>query len=146
MKNVFFKTKEAVAKRSGAMESGDHFKNGASPKSHTSRGVFFIIISFVLLAVISGCSKDDSEHSILGTWRSANNTSYTFKADKTGTFVLMGVNAAQATFTWTIDGTKVKITRTSSTALLFMATEIFFDHKTNTFYDVSMPSLIFTKQ
>jgi len=29
--------KAAVANYSGAMESGDHFKNGASPKSHTSR-------------------------------------------------------------------------------------------------------------
>ena len=28
----------AVVNRSGAMETRDHFKNGASPKSHTSRG------------------------------------------------------------------------------------------------------------
>jgi len=27
----------AAANYSGAMESGDHFKNGASPKSQTSR-------------------------------------------------------------------------------------------------------------
>jgi len=29
--------KEAFANRGEAMESSDHFKNGANPKSHTSR-------------------------------------------------------------------------------------------------------------
>jgi len=127
------------------MEAETIQKNGVSPKSHMNRANFFIIISFALLAVCSGCSKDDSEQSILGTWRSSS-SSYTFKADKTGTFVLMDVNNFPATFTWTINGTKVEITRTSSTSLLMMATEMFFDSKTNTFYDPRMPSLRFTKQ
>jgi len=37
MKNVFLKTKDAAAHQSGAMDAGDHFKNGACLKSHTSR-------------------------------------------------------------------------------------------------------------
>ena len=37
MKNVIFKTGNAAADHSGAMESRDHSKNGASLKSHTSR-------------------------------------------------------------------------------------------------------------
>jgi len=39
MKGVIFKTIEAAANEHGsAMESRDHFKNGVSPKDHTSRG------------------------------------------------------------------------------------------------------------
>jgi len=37
MEKAVFKTNKAVANKSGAMESGDHFKNGAKLKSHTSR-------------------------------------------------------------------------------------------------------------
>ena len=37
MKNYFCKTTEAVANKGGAMESRDHFKNGASSKSQISR-------------------------------------------------------------------------------------------------------------
>jgi len=39
----------AVANRSEAMETRDHFKNGASSKSHTSRRVFLWIIAFFVL-------------------------------------------------------------------------------------------------
>jgi len=38
MKRVVFKTNEAVAYQGGAMETGDHLKNGASSKSQMSRG------------------------------------------------------------------------------------------------------------
>jgi len=41
MKSIFLKTENANANRCEAMESGDHFKNGASLKSHTSRRNFF---------------------------------------------------------------------------------------------------------
>ena len=38
MKRVVLKTNEAVAYQGEAMEAGDHLKNGASSKSHTSGG------------------------------------------------------------------------------------------------------------
>jgi hypothetical protein len=72
----YFKSFEQSAKLSsrGAMESGDHFKNGASPKSLTSRGnlnhlVLYSMKRFTLiLAVAMGlmfisCSKDPDEAS-----------------------------------------------------------------------------------
>jgi len=37
MKRVVLKTNETVAYQGGVMESGDHFKNGASSKSQMSR-------------------------------------------------------------------------------------------------------------
>ena len=37
MKKFFIKIEEAAANYGGAMEARDHFKNGASPKSHMSR-------------------------------------------------------------------------------------------------------------
>jgi hypothetical protein len=47
MKRTLFKTGEAVA-IGGAMETRDHLKNGASLKSHTSKGNFFIVENYVL--------------------------------------------------------------------------------------------------
>jgi hypothetical protein len=38
MKRIVLETNDAVANDSGAMESGDHFKNGANLKSQTSKG------------------------------------------------------------------------------------------------------------
>ena len=38
MKRVVFKIGDAAANQSAAMDAGDHFKNGADSKSHTSRG------------------------------------------------------------------------------------------------------------
>ena len=38
MKNIVFKTREAVTNVSGAMEADTISKNGRSLKSHTSRG------------------------------------------------------------------------------------------------------------
>jgi len=65
MKRVVLKTNETVAYQGGAMESGDHFKNGASSKSQRSRGNianksayiinFFI---FICLIIITSCDKD----------------------------------------------------------------------------------------
>ena len=40
----------AVARQGGAMEAGDHFKNGASSKSHTSRKKFLNYFAVILLA------------------------------------------------------------------------------------------------
>jgi hypothetical protein len=34
--------KQSAACNEGAMEAGDHFKNGANPKSLTSRGKFSV--------------------------------------------------------------------------------------------------------
>ena len=50
------------------METGDHFKNGASSKSQMSRRNIFqlVILSIVAMLVVSSCGKD-------------NNTTYTFK-------------------------------------------------------------------
>jgi len=64
MKRVVIKTSEAVAYQGEAMECGDHFKNGASSKSHTSRGNFFNTIFFALLVasvVFGGCKKDKDD-------------------------------------------------------------------------------------
>ena len=45
MKSIFFETVEAAAnKRKSAMETRDHFKNGASLKSHMSKGNFFELL------------------------------------------------------------------------------------------------------
>ena len=59
MKNNYFKTEDAVAMQSEAMESGDHrllsvaeVKNGASPKSHTSRGKIYSKFRIVIVAGI----------------------------------------------------------------------------------------------
>jgi len=56
---------EAVAKQSGAVETRDHFKNGASSKSLMSRGNFLRKACFALLAasiIFGGCDdKTDKE-------------------------------------------------------------------------------------
>jgi hypothetical protein len=65
---------------SGAMETGDHFKNGASPKSQTSRGNFLswgLALLLCVCAVFSSCSKDDDEsgndnHFLVGKWEAIN--------------------------------------------------------------------------
>jgi len=62
MESVIFKTNEAVAK-SGAMEA-ETISNGRNPKSHTSRGNFFIKACFALLAMglfFSSCKKDEDK-------------------------------------------------------------------------------------
>ena len=54
----------AANHQSVAMETGDHFKNEASPKSQTSRGNFilFTMLAFVVGAfVLTGCKKCDCE-------------------------------------------------------------------------------------
>ena len=54
---------KAVANQSGAMETGTISKNGASPKSLTSRGNFKIFALVVLVAgivTVKSCKKDDS--------------------------------------------------------------------------------------
>ena len=48
-----------------AMESGDHSKNGVSPKNQRSRGNFLASVCFALLAVsiiFCGCSKDKDDN------------------------------------------------------------------------------------
>jgi hypothetical protein len=42
MKKFFLSFKQSVGYNKGAMESGDHFKNGANPKSLTSRRIFSV--------------------------------------------------------------------------------------------------------
>ena len=52
---------EAIFSSAKPMESGDHFKNGASSKSQMSRGNFLRKACFVLLAacvIFSGCSNE----------------------------------------------------------------------------------------
>ena len=51
------------------MESGDHLKNGVSPKNHSSRGKFFsylIIAVLVLVAAYTGCKKDKPDGTVSG--------------------------------------------------------------------------------
>ena len=51
-----------------AMESGDHSKNGVSPKNQRSRGNFLMMMCIALLSsffVLTGCKKDaDNENSV----------------------------------------------------------------------------------
>jgi hypothetical protein len=44
----------------GAMETGDHFKNGASPKSQMSRGYLDYFYASLLLLAVSFCSCENS--------------------------------------------------------------------------------------
>ena len=55
---------------SRVMETGDHFKNGASSKSHTSRVNFLRKASFALLAagiIFSGCKKEKDNAPVFDT-------------------------------------------------------------------------------
>ena len=73
-------------------------------------------------------------------------TAYTFKANGTGVYeyIWMAISAERnVDFKWTIDGTKVTISDTDDGLI---ASEIFFDSKTDTFYDVKYPSLNFRKE
>jgi hypothetical protein len=64
----------------GAMETGNHSKNGASPKSQTSRRNILswgIPLLLSVCAVFSSCSKDDDEsgndnHLLIGKWEAVN--------------------------------------------------------------------------
>ena len=47
-----FVNKVAGANSSSAMERRDHFKNPANPKSHMSRGNFFVAIALMFLAIL----------------------------------------------------------------------------------------------
>ena len=62
----YFKTNEAAANHSGAMEAETISKNGAKPKSHTSRRNFKILALVVLVAAgimaIKSCKKDDEKN------------------------------------------------------------------------------------
>ena len=52
----------ATTNNSGAMETRDHFKNGASSKSQMSRNNFLQIIAmimFVLPIIFAGCGKNE---------------------------------------------------------------------------------------
>ena len=68
MKRVFFKTIEAVADQSGAMESGDHFKNGASLK--TSRGnlrkVCFALLAASILSTANVSAQQKGDMAVGG--------------------------------------------------------------------------------
>ena len=81
----------AVANRSEAMEARDHFKNGASPKSHKSRGNFLIVITALVAIIFSmvacgGGSGSGSKGSKIpnGTYVENNqgSTSLTFSGNK----------------------------------------------------------------
>ena len=64
MERIVFKTREAAANHGGAMEPETISKNGASLKSHTSRGNFFRMICFALLAasiIFNSCKKNNGD-------------------------------------------------------------------------------------
>ena len=59
------KTNKAKTNYGAAMETGDHFKNGASLKSHTSRGNFLRKACFALFAtsiIFCGCKKNNENN------------------------------------------------------------------------------------
>ena len=65
----------AVANHSEAKEASDHFKNGASSKSHTSRGIFLQIIAmmFVLPFLLLSCGKNEmDDNSVIDDFRVQN--------------------------------------------------------------------------
>ena len=110
---------------------------------------------FALLTVFSGCSKEKDlydGHPILGAWSynalGVFTEYYTFKANGTGTYEMIWSSLSslnlERSFNWTINGTRVTITNTGSSTTS-IATEIFFDSRDNTFYDIRYPNLHFTK-
>jgi len=61
LQNSRLKIREAVAYFCGAMESGNHYKNGASPKSHKSRIFLSIVVALLLFVpVVSILAQEDS--------------------------------------------------------------------------------------
>ena len=77
------------------MESGDHFKNGASSKSQMSRGdIKFLLLLYALLAwclLLNGCDKkedDETNNNDKGDWVLINGTKWaTRNLDTHGHFV-----------------------------------------------------------
>jgi hypothetical protein len=91
MKKYLKKIKQSANYNEGTMESGDHFKNGASPKSHTIRGNFILNVSLFLAGLLaaatlsiglSSCGNNSSQKGssnnvkveenfdwLLGTWQ-----------------------------------------------------------------------------
>ena len=70
MNRVEFKV--VVANQSEAMESRDHFKNGAGLKSQMIKANILVVVCFALLAVLSGCNKekrvDFVDGQLIGKW------------------------------------------------------------------------------
>ena len=65
MKRVVFKTSGAVAHRSGAMEAGNHFKNVAILKNHTSKNQFLSCVVVALFAVSAAFASCDKKNDIV---------------------------------------------------------------------------------
>jgi hypothetical protein len=57
---TYLKQMQQHANQSSAMETGDHSKNGASPKSHTSRGnvKLFVLFAFFALFGLNAIAQD----------------------------------------------------------------------------------------
>jgi hypothetical protein len=75
----YFKQTQPHANFSRAMESGDHFKNEASPKSWINkrlRIVSFFILCFLSVSVVSGQSKEDFESWINNATKRENGQYY----------------------------------------------------------------------
>jgi len=85
----------AVANRSEAMDARDHFKNGASSKSHTSRGSFLLVFTVLLMVTFSivACGGGGSKGSKIpnGTyiWELSSEDFFTFSGNK---FTFEGFN------------------------------------------------------
>jgi hypothetical protein len=88
-------------KRGSAMESGDHFKNGASPKSQMSRGnniikcPFFLIFTLAIMLIGTSCknnaAKDDTDNSVNSTeTEEINKASENLEEDYNAWFQLQG--------------------------------------------------------
>ncbi|MDR1896566.1 MAG: hypothetical protein LBR10_07240 [Prevotellaceae bacterium] len=89
----------ALIYSAGAMETGDHSKNGASPKSHMSRGntiarcSFLLIFALPMLLMQTSCkndgTKDDANNSVNST-EEVNKDSGNLEEDYTAWFQLRG--------------------------------------------------------
>ncbi|GHT79129.1 hypothetical protein AGMMS50262_22500 [Bacteroidia bacterium] len=100
------------------MESGDHFKNGASLKSQKSKGNFLIWLFFAFTIVstttlMTSCEKVEDEDEvtvpIAVTDISLDKTTLTLVADNdyTLTATVLPANATDKTVTWTSSNTNV---------------------------------------
>jgi len=81
MKRVNFKTNEAAANQSGAMEARNHFKKGASPKSHTSRRK---IIIFGLIVVTMSVTVNAQQRKVGAGFYGA----IAFPLDRSGVYTI----------------------------------------------------------
>ena len=110
------------------MDTGNHSINGASSKNHTSRRNFLLMALFALLAVFSGCKKDNDDKTNGATVTEVLVSPSTPNVAKGGTqqfsVTVSGENDPAQTVTWTIaEAGKHANTAINAVGLLTVATD-----------------------